>query len=87
MDSASDAVIQTIQNMDVLGTQVQPQQQPAQGRAGQQKIKINSLYNQFTTQLSSLMTRLLESEAHFVKCIKPNAKLQVGNFDSPFVMG
>jgi len=49
-------------------------------------MKINSLYNQFTTQLGHLVGLLLDSQSHFVKCIKPNEGRDPDKFDSPFVV-
>ena len=78
----SNDVTAAIQTMNILGTQEQSQQQ-AKGRNW---IKVNSLYNQFNTQLDTLVKRLLASDAHFVKCIRPNQVEMANMIDSPFVM-
>ena len=50
------------------------------------KIKINSLYNQFTTQLGNLVGLLMDSSCHFVKCIRPNEERNPALIDSIFVI-
>jgi myosin protein heavy chain len=38
------------------------------------KLKINSITNQFRNQLNDFIGSIVESELHFIKCIKPNQK-------------
>ena len=44
------------------------------------------MFNQFTSQLGNLVNLLLESQSHFVKCIKPNKSRLPAKVDSHFVV-
>ena len=49
------------------------------------KLKINSITNQFRNQLNDFIGSIVDSELHFIKCIKPNQKEAPLYFDLEIV--
>jgi myosin heavy subunit len=49
------------------------------------KVKINSITNQFCTSLNEFLDTIKESELHFIKCIKPNDSEKPLHFDYDMV--
>jgi len=48
--------------------------------------RFKSMSARFQTQLAELMTTLRDTDAHFIRCIKPNDMQQPHNFDSSSVL-
>jgi len=55
------------------------------GTAGRKRMV--TVAQTFRKQLQSLQRLLSESELHFVRCLKPNAKLEAGEFDNDMIKG
>jgi myosin heavy subunit len=55
------------------------------GRSGRAKAQ-KTIGAQFKTQLNGLMKALSETQAHFVRCIKPNQAKLPDRFDAPLTL-
>ena len=58
----------------------------ARGRQGAPKSRTVALAKQFQDSLDALMSVLMRTSPHFIRCVKPNSELVDAKFDGVFIM-
>ena len=56
------------------------------GRSGQRSNRFNSVGRRFINDLNRLHEALASTDAHFIRCIKPNSALKAKAFEPQLVL-
>jgi hypothetical protein len=75
-DSISPLVVEIVNNA------ILQQEKNSSNKKGGRKSKVSSLCSTFKKQLHDLVMTLEATDAHFIKCVKPNDSKKPGIFDS-----